>query len=600
MAYVYDGNLDFSGGANSGFLSHQIGKSQIFKGFNVSLENGAYRPRPSFIHREIRVLDSDGRYDYNHILKHGKFQAAIPYEISSGKYLLTIVCGIIFSIDLRNKTARIIQANTDDRLNQYHDRVHWAYAPGNESDVEIYDYPNQPIILDGLTARRSNIFRIGPGGVPLPETPAARLGVFAQTRLAAANGFDEFIVSDSTAVPGTPAPITFQETIVPGAGYTGDSFSLPAQKIASKITAMGYLSSANALSRVRSTKYGPLLVASKNMVAVFNTNLPRADWRNDASFGTIELDGLGFAGQRGHINLNADTLFTDQHGRIQSFAKAVAQESSVWTNFSLSKEISEFTWVPDESLHEFAVSAAMANKAFFSVSPYRTRARDLSNRIVYDYASRGIAVLELDNASTMLQDATPAWSGIWANVNPMEISVVGEEMYVWSKDCDGVNRLYQVDSSKMYDEFRGQTKKKVSRIYTRAFDHESFHAEKVEHSLSMILSDVRGDVNIKVERKRDGDTNFLPWDEKTLTGCEPKDGLLEFGEPADRAAGLGYHRNQIRTTIEGGSWCLEGIQIKSEVLAEPDGIGRSKPIGSECLIAEVPDLEIDSVCRMKG
>lgn len=599
MAYSFDGNLDFSAGANSGFLSHQIDKAAFYKGFNVSHRNGALSPRPAFIHEPIEIISKDRIYDYAHILEHGKFQASIPYDVPSGKFIITIVSGIIFFISKRNFQATVIEVADGERLNQYHDRVNWCHAPGNDSDLMIFDYPNLPLIVEGLNVRRSNLARLDSRGVPLPETPVSRIGTFCQTRVFVANGFDEFAASDSNANTNTPAPITFQESLVPGAAYINQTFAMPAQKYSTKITAMSYLSSQNSLSRVQSTKYGPLLIANKDSVAVFAANLPRANWAGEG-FGQIELNGLGIPGPRALRNFNADTLFIDQFGRCQSFAKAVSEENQAWNNFSLSKEISEFTSVPDYSLHEFAVVGGGNSRAYFSVKPYRTRALDLNNRTVFDYASRGIAVLELDNFSTIGQGATPSWSGIWTRVNPMEFVDFDDESFIWSKDCDGVNRLYRVDETALHDEFRGQIYPKKSRFYTRGYDHESFFMDKKEHSLAMVLSKVRGDVSIEIERKHEGDNSFTLWGTKEFSTCEAQAGLVELGEPKDKGCGLNYRRNQIRCSIEGGSWTIEGIRLKAEQEQEPDGIQSCKSLDGRTKKKEVNDLEYDSICHLKA
>lgn len=598
MDYTYDGNVDFSAGVNSNLAPNQIGKSQIYRGVNVIIRNGAIRPRHSFVHESIKVLSTHPTLNYEAILRLGKFQAAIPYDVASGRYMLVIISGIIFAISLESMTAIVVNVKDSERLSQYHDRIFWSYAPGPESDLEIFDYPNLPVIMNGLNARRSNLRRQERDGVPLPETPPSRLGVFAHGRLFVANYFDEWAASDSTAVPNIPAPITFQESLVPGSPFVNQSFALPSQKIASQITAMTYVSSSNGLSRIRSTEYGPLLVASRDMISIFQTNLPRAQWAAEG-FGVVELEGLGIAGQRAHINLNSDTLFIDQYGRVQSFARAVSQEGSIWTDFSLSRTLDDYTNVPDGTLHRFSVASANRNHAFFSVHPYRTRAKDLNNQTVFDYASRGLAVLELDSLKTLGNDPEPCWSGVWANVNPMEVCQVGEDTFVWSKDCDGINRLYRMDPSKMYDEIRGLRKKKVSRIYTRAFDHEQYYLQKEEHSVTLSVPQVMGDVNIEVDRKKDSCPNFDRWGSRSFSKCRNSGGLIPLGEPEVKTNGLGYHRNQLRITIEGGAWELDGLRLKSSLLNESDSSFVPLEDCIETKKKEVHDLEIDSICQMK-
>ena len=160
---IQDGALTFRGGQNDGLLPSQIRKDQYRRGINVTTKKGALGPRYGFIHQEIEVT-TKGKVDaltYAEIFKKGKFQAAIQ----SDPFILAVISGIIFKIDVERLTAEVIPLGTNDRMNQYRRRI--ARTEAGRFFV-FFDYPNLPVIIDQGKARRSNSNRESLHGIKLP------------------------------------------------------------------------------------------------------------------------------------------------------------------------------------------------------------------------------------------------------------------------------------------------------------------------------------------------------------------------------------------------------------------------------------------------
>lgn len=580
--YVDDGNVAFTGGQNDGLVADRLQEDQYEKGVNVTTKNGTLSPRPGFVHKEISVVTPgsiNGR-SYQKIFNFGKFQAAASYDTDSGEYIMTVISGIIFRVDPRNNEAVVVQVEGgDDRMSQYRRRINWSYAG---RFLVFYDFPDYPIVIDDLEARRANPEDF--------EIPPSNLGAYVQNRLWVASAGHEFTAGDPVGGINGDAPITFEEVLAPAAAYIGQVFSLGSQSANQEITSMGFVQVADT-----STGMGPLFVATKNSVYLYQANLPRSQWEQ-SSFGRLALYNAGIAGSRSFVNKNSDLIFLSGDNQVRSLLIGRSQQER-WENAPISREVSG--WMEeyeDRDLLDLSTMSTRENRVLIPIAPYRTNATSLGGRKVFDFAHGGMVVLELDNASALGQSAIPAWAGLWTGISPMEIVDLNEGLYIFSKDDGGVNRLYFVDESISWDVFKGEEVDIVSRVYTREYVSRTPFQDKKHVNANYSVTDVSGDFKLVSEYRPGQSGNWSLWgcfehlaqieicdaDEECGEGqCElpilntHAFRELDLGDPVEKNCDplTGEmsdvaRKLQLRLTLKGRSWTLRDIHIRSELEVE--------------------------------
>lgn len=590
--YLDDGNVSFVGGQNDGLLPDRIGNEQYRRGVNVTTKNGALSPRPGFVHQELVVITEGraGSRTYAQIFRTGKFQAAMSYDTDDGVFIIAVISGIIFRIDLNTKQVEVIpigEEGGDDRMNQYKRRINWSYAG---RFLVFFDYPNLPVILENRQARRSDIERESIPGVALPEVPVSALGAYVQNRLWVSNAVHEFTASDPVGGINLDAPITFEEVLAPAGAYLGQVFSLGSQSSNQPITAMGFLQVADT-----STGVGPLFVATKNSIYTYQATLPRSQWES-TTFGRLALYNAGIAGARAFSNQNSDIMFLSGDNQIRSLLLGRSQQER-WENAPLSREVTP--WLEEFSRKELThlgVVSSYKNRVFVAAAPYRASAISLDNKPIFDYAHGGMIVMELDNVSGLGSAAVPAWVGLWTGISPMEMIVMEEGPYIFSKDDGGINRLYYVDDEISYDVFKGERVNIVSRIYTREYDFGKPFQDKEIGNVSYSISNVEGAFNFLVEYKPGNLDRWSKWkcfrhNAKTEI-CDASEEIgagecalptlsshafreLDFGDPEETSCDVltneqsnVMRRIGLRLTFRGRNWSLENIHLRFEVLPE--------------------------------
>ncbi len=594
MAYLIDGTVDFSGGQNAGATPDRIAKNQFEKAVNVSTGNGSLQPRPRYCHIPVTVITegTEAGKSYQSIFDLGKFQGERTFLADEKSYAISVRSGIIFKIDYKAGTARVLRHGTDDRIAMRHRRV--PIKPAGKFIV-IHDWPNMPVIIDGDFAARSNFYATDTDGTPLPEVPQSRLGVFVQSRYWVANSTNEFTAGDFVGDITRPrAPITFAEVFNPGAAYVGQAFNLGYGFGNISISAMGFMSSRNSQSKVQATKYGPLYVATRNSVHIYDAELPRDQW-TITSFGRIELYGTGIVGERAHTIIGSDVIFQSAKGHLHSLSKNQNDERSGWATTIISTEVDNWLSTQNEQYLDVGFVTFFNQVVLAGARPIRIPIRGYRGQVIYDYAHEGMVALELDNVSSITTPASPTWAGLWTGIRPMEATVIDDDLYVVSKDPDLYNRTYKLDYDAIYDTWNHVNRKVKGRIYMRSYDHEAPFVDKVEHSLNVNLGNVRGDLNLQAFRKPLNATDFGKWGEYDhVEDCTVEcatDGsmapnaplgyrVLSFGDPvetpcnlANGESGRTYRETQVMLEFEAGNFRIDKVKLKAEALEEADSDG---------------------------
>lgn len=576
---LIDGTIAWTG-VNSGLTPDRISKSEAANAINASFKGNSVQSRDKYIHIPITVTTSGAELGitYQDIFDKGKFQGERRWVQGSQSYIISVRGGIIFKVDLKRGVAQVLRTFTDDRISKYARRVNMGPLGRY---MAVHDWPNVPVIIDEGKARRANYYAVDADGLPSPELPQSRLGVFLQDRYWLAN-VSEFTAGDRVGVVSS-APLSFIEVLTQNAPYVGQFFNLGYGFNNEEITAMGYISSRNSQSKIQATDYGPLYVATRESLHIYNAELPREQWQTTPNWGRLELKGVGIVGQRAHSIIGSDVLFQDIHGQIHSLTKNQNDVRSGWSTTIISREVEHWLHDCNKEFLDIGIITHHKDKVYIGAKPARKDISQYRGQTEYDYYHQGIAVLELNNASTINEQAAPAWAGLWTGINPMEITSVDNELYATSKDSDGFNRTYRIDENAEFDEVFNTKKQVRSRIYTRGYDCEQPLRDKIEQSVELSMARVKQALKVLLYRKPLHLSKFALWNKFEFEPeCQPvpcEDGFapgvaagfkgIFFGDSIEKPCnnltnepGTVFRESQLLIDITGSDWRLDKVKIK--------------------------------------
>lgn len=505
--FVFDGNLEFSGGQDASKSPHLTPKNALFAGVNLTMQDGVVAPRPGFNQLEFILPEGGVRdeklrlHDYATIFKAGRFQALIPYQIGQEFFLIYIIAGIVFLINQDTYVVTVLEFPDGSHLNANAPRINWSPA---SRFLVIFDFPAFPAIVEGATIRRAD-----PADF---EVPVSTLGAYNQNRLFIANSGNEFTAGDPTGNTLTPdAPITFEEVEAPASPFFGDIYQLPTDYNNKPITAMTFLQFTDT-----STGIGPLLISTSDQIFSYQSQLPRVSWlsasggQTGTGFGTAFIHDAGIAGPRAFTHVNSDLFFLSSDGQIRSVAMS-RDEQKKWSKTPISREVKNWLKYWDESLIPFAVMGYFDNKILATANPYRVPSHDMFGNYVLDVAFGGLVVIEMDNVSTLIKESQPAWAGLWTGVRPQDICVNNKRCFIASKDSDSVNHIYELLPDATVDTLDGRERQVRSIIYTREYDCNEPFSIKQLSSLDLVLNDVQGKFDIELSYRPSHAPKYLPW-----------------------------------------------------------------------------------------
>lgn len=576
---VEDGTYDWSLGQDAYKYPDKIRANQYAKGINITTKKTNASPRPGFHQQKLTfdVKSIDGR-TIEDLWTSGKFQAGISYERNKDKYIITVVGGLIYRINVTSK--HIVLLSEDMRVDQYASKINWSYA---SNKIVVFDFPNYPLIIDGDTIYRAD---------PLKnEVPVSTIGAYNQNRLFIANAGVEFTAGDPVGSKLTPdAPITFEEVFTPSSPFINQVFSLPVEAAIYPILAMGFIQALDT-----STGIGQMFIATKKKVYTYQVQQPRAQWESTPAFGSLLLANEGIAGPRAFTNVNSDFLFMSAEGKIHALSSA-RNDAKRWSNIPISREVENFLTFNDPELSQYCVMGYFDNRIYITANPYRVNALTRDGQNITDYAHGGMVVLELDNLASFLSDGTPTWAGLWTGINAMEIIDVGGRLFFLSKDGrgrSGTNALYVLDEDTNYDTIADRKRPVRSVIYTRqySFTGDNTNGEfikKKEQTVALHLQSIKGNLKLTIDRLPTHSANWLSYatwehnapvstedfpEDKFADGYAPHE-LLEliFGDAEDGKCNPitddlydTWRGIQYRLTFEGEGWTLENFKVKAQI-----------------------------------
>lgn len=575
---IPDGQLSFEGGQDSSLAPSRLADNQFASGVNLSTSKALTH---RFGYERKKLIFPSGGYvlRYNRIVnfktlfESGKFQALAPYQIANSDYLIAVVSGVIFQINQRDFTVRVLTTNTLNQLSEIAPRINWAPAG---RFIVFFDFPNRPIIVEGQTARRSSR--------EAGELQASNLGTYNQNRLFFANYGNEFTAGDPVGNPLTPdAPITVFEITTEGSPFLADVYAMPS-RYNNPITAMLTLQSADS-----STGYGPMIVASNREIFTYDTLKPRDQWLV-GQFGKSVSDNVGIIAARACTNVGSDVFFISGDGQLRSLSTA-QDEQKKWSRFPMNEEVKNWVSYLSDDLKKYSTVCYFNNRIFWTVRPYRVVSRRLDGTPIHDVAHSGFLVLNTANVSRLGVSSPPSWEGLWTGVRPLDMCVNNERMFIMSKEYYSRNALYEVDPELKYDRSESGKRRLIkSTVYTKEHYFQDMFAIKSLKDIELGITDIQGMFKVKIDWKPSHSSNFLPWSEfdhnVPYEYCDLNCGdipermplsfrELRFGAP-DTEAGHPVtqdlydrvKRVQYRITITADSWKLNEYKIQANLVQE--------------------------------
>ena len=579
--FISDGYLTFDAGQNEGLLADRIRQNQTVRNINLTLKDNALKKRPSFVEQELCFNFSgrigSGYADYLDIFRKGKVQLFGFYPTDTGTYLVLVISGVIFIIDPRDNVVSIVEVEGEfPRANQYRSRLNWSHAG---KFFVIFDWPNQPIILDGFTARRAD--------EDVPEIPLSFIGTFVQNRLFIGNTGIEFGASDPVQRDNPDAPLTFFETIAtptnPNPPFANQFFSLDYIYDLENITAMGYLQQQDS-----STGYGPLFISTEKSIHVAPVNQPRDNW-TQSQFLSVVIYNYGVVGPRAFTNVGSDLIYKGFDGQIYSLNTG-RQNQRTWANTDISREITKSLDTCNRELLEFSAMGYHNNRVFTTLKPFATKAINLFGDNTVDYVNQGLGVIELENASGLTSESNPVWAGIWTGFYPIDMLEINFEFYFIGKNSGNkYNSLVKLEEAGTRDFFSNQSRQVRSRVITKEFVFKDIFADKEARSLKLNFSGVEGDFYAKIFVRRNVSDKWVEWgnirnNRKPYKLCREYGLSKVLGKTTDKTCeGIrsSFNKIQLRVDLQGDRFTLENLKIRADIKPETDNVSKCNEVSFE-------------------
>lgn len=499
-----DGVQSFTGGMNQSLPPSFLDKDKSYKNINVSIKNGKISPRPKFIEVQFDLGDyaqispALGSLYHSHNVLSGRIQHAGRFKTSLGEVIIFIINGVIYAASLATRTIKPLINKSQPRFANY--LTPRLYGNQAYNYYVIYDWPNQPIIIDNnLVVRRASIQNV--------EIPRSYLGAFVHNRLFVANKGVEFGASDPVSPSNPNSPLTFLDSIVtvsnPSPAFPEQFFSLSYIERLSSITAMGYFEKSST-----SIGYGPLFVSTKEAIYAFNVNVPRTEWEKSV-FGSVLVQGIGIVGPKAFTVVGGDIWYRAANGLVYSIS-TVASDQQRWGVSNISREIEESLYTKNKELLRYSALEYVDNTIITHLRPYVTKALNIMGVPIEDYVFNGLGVVELNTISGLGGGSNPIWASLYSLPTTDIIKTDDGMFFVGkSKHDDNVNCFYLMDKDENKD-YYGQAKFPVhSRIYTREFDMQAPLQEKRITHVNLDIRNITGKFEASIYAKHKDEWEFL-------------------------------------------------------------------------------------------
>ena len=395
-------------GVNSAFRPDQIGNAQMAWASNVSIRDGKMKTR-------------DYKLVQRATLPKGMYQGGSYFSVQDGMFVISI-WGQLWRITVNGTVVSVDQIALDSRNSSIIPQVWFCETAGS---LVMQDGQSAPIIFDGASARRSNIF----GG----EVPLGTAMSYGNGRLAVVVGGNTIQVGNITSSLFQSELQFTENTYLSGGGAF--YFSQP-------ISGLAFLPVNNT-----ATGFGSLIVLGQRYTDSLHLEITsRETWSQIPGFQQLVLPGIGAAGQYTIVKVNQDLYWRDQRGNIWSLRSAQWGALSPG-NSPVSREVARIVDFETKALLQYSSGIFFNNRLYYLASPFYNQ---------YGAASF-LDMISLDAAAlaTMRGKAPPAYDGTCEGlryVGLLQGQIVDDDRaFVVSTDLDGENRLWEIVPNEISD-----------------------------------------------------------------------------------------------------------------------------------------------------
>jgi len=451
MAELYAKFTSLEGGMNSGFDPAVISDKQYWLGLNIVCRKGRPTTRPDFVRQKLTFVADrvpvEGSVlapgvitctsaENETIFKYGKFQGSREYQTGAARYLVSMIAGWIFIIDVSSWKA--YRMSSIPRMSR---RINRAWFCQVVDYMVVQDGTNRPVIINNLSARLSRKDR--------DEIPAGKVMIFGHGRIFLQISARNFIAGDIYKFYEPEAVFKFTENT-----YTAEGGAFSVSSEIGNITGMHFATQFDT-----ATGDGPLLVGCENGVASYSIQNSRTLWNNN-DLSKIQVIGTGIVGQSAKADVNQDMMFWSWQG-LRSWA-TTRQDISYRRKYSnQSAEMTEILKHETAWLLPLVSMVHVNNRLLITVAAEKTQcmdqwpSEDVESMQWNDYAFRGIISLDFDQINNQIKsDAqtyvpqSASFDGVWTGIHPTQlvsINLSGKtRAFAFDKSSSGENRIFEI------------------------------------------------------------------------------------------------------------------------------------------------------------
>lgn len=560
-------------GVSSAVSPELLPPNQNAWGMNIDVRGGKPSTRPNL--RNIGNLPP------------GLLQGCEYFGVQGGM-LVASVAGRLYRIRIRTNSIDVDEISLTFRNSSI---IRQVWMTQTVETLVIQDGQSNAIMYDGSTATRAI----------LGEVPRGRQMAYGNGRLWVAVNANEVVAGDiRTGAPGSELMFT-EATYLTGGG----KLFFPKD-----ITGMAFIPVTG------QSDYGALLVYGAGESNAIRADITsRDDWGKIPGFVTGILRSVGAASQWSLVAVNQDLYWRDSNGGIRSIRNALADEAGPGSA-PISREVSRLTDFDSQQLLPWCSGVYFDNRLLMTSSP----------SLMQNGGVKWENVISLDYApiSTMGGKSQPAYNGQWDGLN--FVKLVGGEFagksraFAITANEDGTNQLWEFgsgDRADVYSVCTDGTAEFVENPITCFIEYpqRDFGVPKIRKRLERCdvwLSEVNGEVELKVYWRPDNSVKWLLWDEAATCAKTSDDSTATphvwknlrsqyrpqfktFTIPDDIEDVVKYSAQvgfEFQIRLEWTGRCkIDRVMVHGTVLDDPDHADRSG-FSETCVESDVGDNQI--------
>lgn len=460
MPSVSDQDGYFSGKHDSSTPKYLLQQGDVARLLNGRFVEGAISNSIGFEELEFSYFEGPNkriftsRITYDELLRRGDIQLLAPLENIAGRFLVAVISQILFLLDVDTLLAYDITPvdaffpeTSLTRQLSFLDNDGGTYGVGGY--LAIMNYPNKSVFVNQDGARLANEAAF--------EMPPMRLGATAATRAFTISGDNLLWGSDPLGGASSLAPLTYEETLASGTGFTGQIFTVGSALDIERVTAASRLP--KLLGPSQEFLAQNLLISTETKKYIIAAATPRADW-DQVQFITYAGTADGIAGPWAVTNVGDNTIYITSTGRIKSLSQDLQNNSSLIETF-LDDPLGQYVccresgfhfrkWYRDLN-HSRATVKFNRERLFATVYPFKAPAITKFGEETSTLSHQAFGVASLASESVIGARSSLFWEGFYDFMKPAGVALLDEDLYVISKDEYGRNKFFRENYQKTGD-----------------------------------------------------------------------------------------------------------------------------------------------------